>query len=125
MVREIQEGKKIMKHIMNLDSSPFDKIKTGEKTIELRLYDEKRRCISVGDIIKFVNNDNINDILETKVIALYIFQDFETLYSRLPLLKCGYSDIDVNEAKASDMNIYYSLQKQKEYGVVGIELSLL
>lgn len=32
-------------------------IKSGEKTIELRLFDEKRQCIKVGDEIEFVNTN--------------------------------------------------------------------
>ena len=35
-------------HEMRLDPAPFRMIKRGEKTIELRLYDEKRRKIAVG-----------------------------------------------------------------------------
>ena len=31
-----------MTHYMELQNDPFNKIKTGEKTIELRLNDEKR-----------------------------------------------------------------------------------
>ena len=34
-------------HIMNLTPSPMQMIKDGKKTIELRLYDEKRKLISV------------------------------------------------------------------------------
>lgn len=30
-----------MKHEMRLNAKPFKKIKDGEKTVELRLYDEK------------------------------------------------------------------------------------
>ena len=38
---------------MKLNKEPFEKIKSGEKTIELRLYDEKRRKIKAGDTICF------------------------------------------------------------------------
>ena len=31
----------------------FEKIEKGEKTIELRLFDEKRRTVRTGDIIEF------------------------------------------------------------------------
>ena len=50
-----------MKHIMNLNDTPYNMIKSGRKTIELRLYDEKRRMISIGDEIEFViaNNDGM------------------------------------------------------------------
>ena len=42
-----------MKHFMHLKAEPFDLIWNGQKTIELRLYDEKRRSVSVGDLIEF------------------------------------------------------------------------
>lgn len=42
-----------MKHCMKLNDNPFAAIEKGEKTIELRLYDEKRKKINVGDEIEF------------------------------------------------------------------------
>ena len=39
-----------MEHTMNLNAHPFEMMRSGKKTIELRLYDEKRRKISVGDM---------------------------------------------------------------------------
>ena len=42
-----------MTHKMHLDKGPFQKIWYGAKTIELRMFDEKRREIKVGDIIEF------------------------------------------------------------------------
>ena len=42
-------------HNMKLHHAPFDMIRRGEKTIELRLYDEKRRLIEVGDRIVFTD----------------------------------------------------------------------
>lgn len=113
-----------MEHIMNLNPKPFSMIKEGEKTIELRLYDEKRKLISVGDTIKFVNNDNENDILIVSVEDFYVFDSFETLYKRLPLLECGYTEENIKEALPSDMEIYYSKEKQSQYGVVGIKVAL-
>ena len=46
-----------MTHSMQLTPSPFQMIKEGTKTIELRLFDEKRRKIQIGDIIEFSNTD--------------------------------------------------------------------
>lgn len=42
-----------MIHRMKLNESPFERIKDGTKTIEFRLYDEKRRQIKIGDQIEF------------------------------------------------------------------------
>lgn len=40
---------------MNLHNEPFDLIKNGTKTIELRLNDEKRQLLKENDIIEFTN----------------------------------------------------------------------
>lgn len=40
---------------MKLNNSPFNKIKNGSKTIELRLNDEKRSKLKVNDFIEFTN----------------------------------------------------------------------
>ena len=109
---------------MNLNPKPFSMIKEGKKTIELRLYDEKRKRISVGDTIKFINIDNEEDTLIVCVKDLYLFDSFETLYKSLPLLECGYTEETIKEAQPSDMEEYYSKDKQSRYGVVGIKVTL-
>ena len=42
-----------MLHKMKLKESPFERIKNETKTVEFRLYDEKRRKIKIGDKIEF------------------------------------------------------------------------
>ena len=45
-----------IKNLIIYCSNPFEQIKSGVKTIELRLYDEKRQALSVvGDTIIFTN----------------------------------------------------------------------
>ena len=44
-----------MIHEMRLNNEPFNKIKEGTKTVELRLLDEKRKTLRVGDKIIFTN----------------------------------------------------------------------
>lgn len=108
---------------MRLAPKPFEMIKSGRKTFELRLFDEKRREILAGDGIIFTNTLT-GESLRTEVVALHRFDSFEKLYASLPLLKCGYTSDDVCTADPSDMEAYYSKEKQKEYGVLGIELSV-
>lgn len=45
----------MMIHEMKLNNEPFTLIKAGTKVIELRLNDEKRRKLAVGDKIEFTN----------------------------------------------------------------------
>ena len=112
-------------HVMNLTPAPMQEIRTGNKTIELRLNDEKRKQISVGDTIKFINTEDSNDTLRVKVVDLFLFSSFAELYDNLPLLNCGYNEDNINTASPEDMEMYYSIEKQNKYGVVGIEISLL
>ena len=111
-------------HHMNLHPQPFAHIKSGRKTIELRLYDEKRQKIRVEDTIVFTNTAT-GETLTVKVQKLHRFDNFEALYKALPLLKCGYTEEDVAQASPDDMLQYYSLEQQKQYGVVGIELTCI
>lgn len=115
-----------MTHQMHLDHGPFVKIKTGAKTIELRLNDEKRRRIQVGDRILFDDRSDPLDSLMAEVVALHRFKDFRELYAALPLEKCGYLTAEaVGHARAEDMLAYYSMEMQQAYGVLGIEIRLL
>jgi ASC-1-like (ASCH) protein len=114
-----------MEHIMNLQSEPMQMIRNGRKTIELRLYDEKRQRIFIGDTIKFINIENTNDVLYVVVRDMYFFDSFKELYRNLPLLECGYTKDNIAFANERDMEQYYSKEQQAKYGVVGIKINVL
>lgn len=114
-----------MTHTLNLHAAPFAMIQSGRKTIELRLYDEKRQRISVGDTLVFAHSDDPAQTLTTRVTALHRFPDFRALYAALPLDQCGYLPEELATASPEDMSVYYSAEKQAKYGVVGIEIALL
>ena len=110
-----------MTHHMKLTSSAFSKIAKGSKTIELRINDEKRQKINTGDTVVFNCNEN-SDIITARVKQLHKFADFESLYNALPLDKCGYAESELGTANHTDMEQYYSTEKIKKYGALGIEL---
>ena len=111
-----------MTHSMQLQPVPFEMIRSGTKTIELRLFDEKRRKIQVGDDIVFVHSGNHSETLSVKVTGLFVFDSFAELYHALPLLECGYTEEDIGTASPTDMDRYYSLEEQQKYGVIGIKI---
>lgn len=113
-----------MKHKMKLRSQPFNMIRSGQKTYELRLYDEKRQRVEVNDEIEFSCLDGNETPFVVRVIALHLFKNFGELYATLPLLECGYTKETIDTASPEDMNQYYSLEEQARYGVVGIEIKL-
>lgn len=104
---------------MNLQDGPFEAINNGTKTIEMRLYDEKRQKINVGDIIEF-DNDNTSEIIKTEVVKLHLFPNFEELYNNFNKVAIGYSEDE--EANPEDMSQYYKNEDIEKYGVVGIEI---
>ena len=113
-----------MKHSMRLQEKPFQMIKSGVKTIELRLYDEKRKAIHKGDEIVFTCTKD-GQTLRCAVVDMHVFNFFAELYQALPLLQCGYTHENVKFANPSDMNLYYSAELQKKYDALGIELRLI
>ncbi len=108
-----------MTHQMNLNDLPFEMIRSGKKTIELRLNDEKRRAIKVGDHILF------NDCLEVEVVALHAYPDFEALYAALPILSLGYTPEEEATASPDDMLAYYTREQITRYGALGIEVRVV
>ena len=110
-----------MTHVMKLNEAPYYLIKSKKKTIELRLYDEKRRLININDTIIFKNINN-NNTLEVAVKALHIYPSFEELYKHFDKISLGY--LENEEANYKDMNLYYSEADILKYGVVGIQIEL-
>ena len=97
-----------MLHEMTLFPKPYTSIASGQKTIELRLYDEKRQSIQIGDQIRFTNTEDESQTTLCEVVQLHVFKNFAELYESLPLLKCGYTPEDVVNAHPDDMLTYYS-----------------
>lgn len=108
-----------MKYNMNLNNRPFKSIKEGTKTIELRLNDEKRSLLKVGDEIEFTNRDT-NEKLSVDIINLHKYPSFKELYKHFDKVEMGYNKDDIAEPK--DMEAYYSKEEQDKYGVLGIEI---
>lgn len=116
------EVRLVMIHEMNLKPRPFTLIADGRKTIELRLLDEKRQKIAVGDTLIFTNTADATMQLRCVVKKLHCFANFAALYAALPLVKCGYLPQELADARPEDMDLYYPPEKQARYGVVGIEI---
>ena len=72
-----------MLHKMKLQEDPFERIKNGTKTVEFRLYDEKRQSIQIGDEIEFSRLPELQEKLLVKVIDLYKEDSFEKLFKKV------------------------------------------
>ncbi len=102
---------------MKLQPLPFQMVKSGQKRIELRLYDEKRRDLKVGDSICFTQMQS-GERIKVKIKALQVFTDFFALYKSFAPQEMGYRvGKSVNPA---DMYAYYSKEDIKKYGALAI-----
>ena len=108
-------------HEMRLHNSPFQLIKSGTKNIEMRLNDEKRQLIKIGDSIKFINRVTEEEMI-TLVKGLYYYESFDELYKHFDKISIGYREDE--EADPNDMSQYYSNEDILKYGVVGIEIEV-
>lgn len=110
-----------MLHKMKLQEDPFERIKNGTKTVEFRLYDEKRRTIQIGDEIEFSKLPELQEKLLVKVIDLYKEESFEKLFKKVFV---GEDKEKIIE-KAKSMNRFYTPEQEKEYGGVGIKIEII
>ena len=65
---------------MKLQPKYYDYIKDGTKRIELRLYDEKRSQIQLGDKIKFLKEPELSETMEVDVVGLLRYNSFSNLF---------------------------------------------
>ena len=111
-----------MKYNMNLNDEPFNRIKAGTKTIEMRLNDEKRQLLKEKDLIEFTNRTTWETIL-VEIVNLYQYATFDELYKHFNKVSLGYDEDDIPNPK--DMERYYSKEEQEKYGVIGIEIKVV
>ena len=109
-----------MLHELRLQDAPFDRIARGEKTVEMRLFDEKRQRIRVGDFLQFSRLSAPEDRMQVRVTGLQRFDDFAALYAAIPPARLGYRPGET--ADPADMDAYYPKDAQAANGVLAIEL---
>lgn len=120
---------------MHLSDDMFEKVKSGRKTVEIRLFDDKRKLIDVGDYIEFVKCGDERARVLRRVADLDIFESFEELFETEELLegkwvsKLRYTPEQVGspanataKEMAEAMYKYYDEAQVKKYGVTAFIL---
>lgn len=110
-----------MEHVLRLQSTPFSKIKAGAKTVEVRLYDEKRQLLKIGDTIEFFLVDDPSQKVRVKILDLVRCTTFVELYN-------VFSPEELGELKKEDwenMYHYYTKEQEEWYGVLGIKFQMI
>lgn len=109
-------------HSLTLDAEPFEAVAVGKKTIESRLFDEKRQAIRRGDIIVFTNRSNTSQTIEVKVIRLHRYKSFADLFAHNNPAKFGNEDL---AGLLRQIKRFYTDKDEDRYGVIGIEFLLV
>ena len=109
---------------MRLHPETFAAIKSGKKTIEVRLNDEKRQKFNVGDLIELSKRPELVDKITVKIIALFHYNTFEELVKKQPIEKMCSTKM-TEEEFLNGMSEYYSKEQESKYGVLAIGLKLI
>ena len=113
-----------MEHEMKLQPEYYNFIVNGTKRIEIRLYDEKRQQIKIGDVIKFLKEPELNDSFNAKVVGLLRYNSFEEMFKDFDISILSDESMTKNEL-ISVLEQFYTKEKQKKYGVLGIRIELI
>ena len=110
---------------MKLNERPFELVKSGKKQIEIRLNDEKRSQIEVGDIIVFSKLPDLQENIEVEVLELLKYPTFKELVENCDLSDFGYSNDDYTKDEFVEL-IYaiYTKEQEEKYGILGIRIKL-
>lgn len=105
---------------VHLDSDIFDIVRTGIKDVEVRLNDEKRQKLKVGDTLTFYRRPNDDEIINKVVKELVYFNTFEEVVNNYKMKRI-YLENCTKEDYLKLMYRFYTKESETNYGVVAIE----
>ena len=117
-----EENKMI--HEMKLRPEYYNFILNGTKRIEIRLNDEKRQKIQLGDKIKFLKEPDLTESFDAKVVGLLRYQSFEEMFNDYDISTLADQSM-TKEELISILEQFYTKEKQKKYGVLVIRIDLI
>lgn len=109
---------------MRLHPEPFQAIKSGKKTIEIRLNDEKRQKFNVNDIIELSKRPDLVEKITVKIIALFHYKTFKELIENQLMEKMCSTKMTKKEF-LQGMKKHYLSEKEQKYGVLAIKVELI
>lgn len=111
---------------IHLHPRPFAKIRDGSKTIEMRLNDEKRRKMAVGDVLTFICRET-GETFSARLAARLEYPTFAELLDAHDPVAMGYGPEWDDRLRAGDHGMYawYSPEEEARWGVVGLQLEVI
>lgn len=109
---------------MKLLEREFNRIIYDDKRFEVRLCDEKRNKLKVGDKINFYKLPDLNDFILVEIIKIYKFKTFRDVYDNFPQECFGYKNLTKEKILNNIYNIY-STKEEIALGVMVINFKLI
>lgn len=106
---------------MKIKAVYFEKIKSGEKNYEVRLNDEKRRVMNVGDVLVLKKEPEQKEELYLQIKGLIYFKSFKEMVNTLPLNQVGFAGM-LKEDVIEVYHQFYTLADEEKFGVVAIKV---
>lgn len=78
---------------MSVRHKYFELIKSGQKDIELRAYDEKRRKMKTGDKFLLYDAENPDQSIICEILNMHVAPDFESLFKKIDIKRSGFKDM--------------------------------
>lgn len=104
---------------VHLHPDVFEIVKNGTKDIEVRINDEKRRKLHVGDTLIFLKRPLEDEYITKNVKALRYYNSFEELVEHYDMKRI-YLENYTKDMYLKEMERFYTKEEQEEYGVVAI-----
>lgn len=109
---------------MKLQPEYYNFILNGTKRIEMRLYDEKRQSIKLGDTIKFLKEPELSESFNAKVTGLLRYDSFKDMFKDFDISILSDKSM-TKEELIKVLEQFYTKEKQEQYGVLGIRIELI
>ena len=113
-----------MSNEMKLQPEYYNFILNGTKRIEIRLYDEKRQSIKLGDTIKFLKEPELSESFNAKVTGLLRYNSFKDMFKDFDISILSDKSM-TKEELIKVLEQFYTKEKQEQYGVLGIRIELI
>ncbi len=104
---------------IHLHEDVFEIVKKGIKDIEVRINDEKRRKLHIGDTLIFLKRPLEDEEIRATVTGLEYYNNFSELVDNYDMKRL-YLENYTKEMYLNEMKRFYTDEEQLENGVVAI-----
>ena len=112
-----------MTYNFHLNADMFYKVQSHSKRVECRVNDSRHSVLRKNDNICFINRENEDEFVIAIVHEVLHFSSFLELFTKIPVVECGFDISTTAEDAAKYMRRYYD-EAAESLGAVAIVFSL-